>query len=134
MCQGLAVRFLRNGTIVLEKDMAFTLSDKSRVIVGRGYESDGATIPRLFWRVAGHPLQMPLLPCAVLHDALYESELLTRYKCDREFLHCMESVGIGEAKRRYIYLAVRLFGWLEWNKNTTDSVAEKRTLYVWKEG
>ena len=41
------------------------------VVIRRGFHTDGASIPRLAWRVIGHPFAKDILPHALAHDALY---------------------------------------------------------------
>ena len=41
------------------------------VTVPAGTTTDGASIPRMLWRVCGHPLEAPRVYAALLHDWLY---------------------------------------------------------------
>ena len=92
------------------------------------FMTDGATIPRLAWHIIGHPLQLPLLSAAILHDAEYCAELHPRATCDRRFLLAMQLLGIPWLKRNTIYAAVRSFGFLLWNRHTPAFIATARTL------
>jgi hypothetical protein len=95
-----------------------------------GYTTDGASIPRFFWRLFGHPLQMPLLIAALPHDGLYSGELCTRAEADAAFLAIMKKIGIGLVKRNAIYAAVRSGGWTVWNRHTVKSIAKSRAKCV----
>lgn len=54
---------------VLDQTYTFRVNNRiNTVVIPRGFEWDGASIPRLFWRVAGHPMQYDTLPGALLHD------------------------------------------------------------------
>ena len=50
-----------------------------RIRVRNGFVYDGASIPRLLWRLCGHPLEAPRIAAALAHDWLYSSHV-----CDRE--------------------------------------------------
>lgn len=103
---------------------------KFRLIFSPGYRTDGASIPRAFWRLIGHPMQMPLLIPALVHDGLYSGELCTRAEADTAFLDLMKKVGILWAKRNAVYPAVRVGGWNVWRKHTAKSIAKSRALCV----
>jgi len=103
---------------------------KYRVIIHPGYKTDGASIPRAFWRVIGHPMMMPLLIAALVHDGLYSGELCTRSEADEVFLALMQKIGISWAKRNTVWLAVRSAGWAVWGKHTKASILKSRTLCV----
>lgn len=110
----------------VEEDYSILLSRGRKLLIKKGFRMDGASIPRMFWRVVGHPFQLPLLPCALAHDGLYAAELLPRGECDWEFLSLQELAGIGWAKRNTIYSAVRAGGVFVWGKHTPASISEAR--------
>lgn len=117
--QGLPVLFLLRdgGTVVMIlRDIAYTTAELGPVVVPRGFESDGCSMPRLFWRLLGHPFDMMYLREAVLHDWLYRSQPCDRKTADRIFRAAL--VGrIGPIRRRAIYWGLRLGGWLAWRGN-----------------
>ena len=96
------------------------------VLIDRGFATDGASIPRIAWRLIGHPWSKDLLPHALAHDALYAGELLDRKACDRWFLDSMTLAGVGLVKRNAIYAAVRVGGGCVWSKHTAEGVAAAR--------
>ena len=53
---------------------------------------------------------------AVVHDYLYFSKLRTRQEADKIFLEAMECLDVPLWKRRVMYRAVRMFGWIPWGK------------------
>lgn len=53
---------------------------------------------------------------AVIHDYLYHSGEVSRKSADDLFLLDMKKERIGWLYRHLIYLAVRTFGWLAWNR------------------
>lgn len=105
------------------------LIDKKRTLVEHGLITDGASIPRWAWCVIGHPMQIPLLAAAVLHDAEYMAELYPRKVCDKRFLVAMKQLKISRWKRNVIYFAVRIGGGFVWNKHIdADTERAKRMV------
>ena len=78
-----------------------------------GFETDFASVPRLFWRVV--PPWGRYSPAAVVHDYLYHTGKVSRLAADRLFLELMAALGVPLWKRQIMYWAVRLGGWLAWN-------------------
>lgn len=44
---------------------------KIEILIPRGFIFDGASIPRFFWRIVGHPFHPKRLIAALIHDALF---------------------------------------------------------------
>lgn len=97
------------------------------VLVKPGFRTDGASIPRLLWRVFGSPYDPDIFAAAIAHDALYRGEIMPRKDADRAFLRMMEESGVPERKRRLIYRGVRWFGWITWLSHTPTTVSEARS-------
>ena len=74
---------------VLQKDMAYYTS-KGQILVPKGFESDGCSMPRFFWRVFGHPFDMQYLREAILHDYLYKTQIFDRKTADLIFREEMQ--------------------------------------------
>ena len=91
--QGLPVIFYKRkdgeSVAVLQKDMAYYTS-KGQILVPKGFESDGCSMPRFFWRVFGHPFDMQYLREAILHDYLYKEQQLDRKTADLIFREEMQ--------------------------------------------
>ena len=105
------------------------LTTGQRVVLRKGFATDGASIPQAFWTVIGHPMQAPLLGPALCHDALYAGELVPDHStADWMFLEWMQMAGIGWVKRNLVYSAVRTWGWTVWNKHTPASIAASRNM------
>lgn len=97
------------------------------VHVAPGFRTDGASIPRLLWRVLGSPYDPDVIAAAIGHDAMYRGEIVPRKDADAAFLALMAENGVPRRKRRLLWLGVRIFGWLTtWRKHTPDGVAEAR--------
>ena len=82
--------------------------------VAKGYISDGATIPRAFWGIVGHPMD-DYAAAAFLHDMFYSTGIVTKAKADNLFLEAMGVLGVAWWKRKAMYWAVRLFAGSVWN-------------------
>ena len=92
-----------------------------------GFATDGGSIPRAAWRIAGHPFQLPCLAYFLAHDADYAGELRGREECDRRLLEGMRLDGtVPAAKRLLIHRAVRRGGWAPWARHTPEGIAEAR--------
>ena len=83
----------------------------------RGFETDFASVPRLFWRIV--PPWGRYSPAAVIHDYLYCTGMVSRPMADRAFLSIMERLGVAPWKRLTMYWAVRLFGRPAWERCRT---------------
>jgi hypothetical protein len=81
-----------------------------------GFESDGASLPRRFWRIIGHPFDMNYLREAIGHDYLYRRQRLPRKIADAIFDELLRG-RIAAWRRWGIYHGLRLFGWIAWRKN-----------------
>jgi len=92
-----------------------------------GLESDGASVPQIFWTLFP-PFAGKYLEAAVLHDGLYMSEAFERDVCDTYFLTAMKQLGVSAWKRYTMFYAVRGFGWTVWNRHTRSSVEAARKL------
>lgn len=103
-------------------------SDKLECPIGMW--TDGASIPRFFWRLIGHPMSPEYVDAAVIHDAgylgvltwwrlngeLWLEENYTREEVDTLFLELLKCLGVSWWRRRAMYLAVRTFGGSGWTE------------------
>lgn len=104
-------------------DYEAILSDNKKLTIKSGYIYDGASIPRILWSLIGSPFQFSY---AIVHDALYQSELLTRSESDSIFIEILKLKGVGFLKRNSMYIGLRLGGWVTWNSHTQESIKEAR--------
>ena len=93
-------------------------------IVG-GFSYDGASVPRLA-RVVLHPQEAPAF--ALVHDALYSSELLPRHLCDEIGVEIAKLDGCSAFQRVLIYNAVRIGGYFVWSNHRPFAVRRARKL------
>lgn len=108
---------------VVKKDFNFFLDAEQnrRVVIPRGYLTDGASVPRPFWSFV--PPWGQYGQAAVMHDWLCEylrvwdtKEAkwikITREECDNIFNDAMRSLGVSNTTRRIMYGAVKAYSHL----------------------
>jgi hypothetical protein len=123
--------------VMLLEDVIYVLPDDRRLLIKKGFIFDGASIPRFFWRVVGHPLDPEFIRAALLHDGLYASELEEQEECDLLFEEFMEDYDdISWAKRTAMYQAVHWFGGNVWKEHSQESVlnARKYVMFINERG
>lgn len=95
-------------------------------MIHKGFEFDGASIPRVFWRIIGHPYSSDYVCAGLAHDWLYAAEVLGREINDDAFLYGLKECGVSWARRNAMYMAVNLFGWTAYMRHTKKSVKDAR--------
>lgn len=75
-----------------------------------GLITDGASIPRLLWGVAGSPFDGPYRRAAVLHDAACGARIDSPRDVNRMFYEAMLEEGVDADAALRFYTAVRVFG------------------------
>lgn len=99
------------------------------VVVPKGFVTDFASIPRVFWSTLRPDGEYAY--AAIIHDYLYWVQAESREDADLVFKLGMENLGVGAAKISLIYNAVRIFGSLSWDENERlKRKGEKRILRV----
>lgn len=80
--------------------------------VPNGTRTDGASIPRMLWRVCGHPLQSPRVYAALVHDWLYSADGpgVTRAEADSVYRELLIRFGWGKTRAWVEWAALRVFG------------------------
>lgn len=91
-----------------------------------GFVTDFASVPRLFWRIV--PPWGAYSPAAVVHDYLYQNHLVSREEADRIFLELMTVLGVLPWKRKTMYWAVRIGGWVAWNASQEADTAKQNPM------
>lgn len=86
------------------------------ITVPVGFETDFASTPVFAWII--FPPWGRYSKAAVIHDYLYQTRKRTRKEADTIFREAMCVLGVPVWQRTIMYLAVRWFGWLAWNKFT----------------
>lgn len=110
-----------------------SLNKNFNFVVPSGLIVDGASIPRIFWRVIGHPLSSRYWVAFVVHDYLYgfsdisEDELdMTRKQVDLLFYDMLRAEGVGWWKGKTMLKAVRSAGWAAFRKSPNKFITEGR--------
>jgi hypothetical protein len=81
-----------------------------------GFDTDFASVPRIFWAFISPTDEFIRIP-ALIHDYLYRNKIYTREEDDAIFLEKMLSFDKNVVIKAYLaYLAVRLFGWVNYKK------------------
>jgi len=111
------------GEIMLLKDVRINLPGKGLLRIKSGFRFDGASIPRLLWSTTYHPFHHRVIVAALVHDALYASEMWERAEADNIFLLLLQKWGVPYYDRYKMYWAVRAFGGSVWKEHTPESVA-----------
>lgn len=116
----LIVEILPSGIIVkLFKN--FVVKSLGYIIdVPKGFKTDFASVPRLFWRRL--PKWGKYSYAAVVHDYLYYSHIVSRKKADLIFKDLMLRNGVSKIKANIMYLAVRIGGKKGWNKKWINNL------------
>lgn len=105
-----------NGFSVLVKNKE--TNEDFHIKIPKNYTWDGATIPRVFWRVIGANTDNSFLIASCVHDVLCENHELVN--CDRNFASTifkslLLASGVSKIKAQTMYLAVdnfqRFCGW-----------------------
>ena len=112
----------------LKDDYRIYLPTANRGIeVDAGVYTDGASIPRLFWVIVGHPFEPDVIAAAFVHDMVYCAELFPRAVCDAIFRDLLLRT-VSKTKAFTMFWAVRAFGWTVWRKHTVAGVIEARLM------
>ncbi|MBC8373993.1 MAG: DUF1353 domain-containing protein [Planctomycetes bacterium] len=108
----------------LAYDFVVRIGDGTTLTAPAGTATDGASIPRFFWRIIGPPMTGRYRQAAVIHDAGYTADLqwhiddapiaYDRKAIDALFLRLMKALGVSWWRRRLMHLAVRWFGAKHW--------------------
>jgi Protein of unknown function (DUF1353) len=95
----------------------------------KGGTTDGLSTPKIVRILPGYDSTGDDWLSGVLHDSAYRNQLeeewggewwlakLSRYSCDELLLQAMTFQGVGWWRRHIIYLALRLFGWIDFTKD-----------------
>ena len=118
---------IRNWEVL--EDWNYTLPDKTKIYIPKGFVFDGASIPRIFWGILS-PVGLLLTP-GLIHDYAYKFNQLLCYDengnksiyknkagrayWDRLFRKVAIEVNGFKLINSIAWLALVLFGWIAWN-------------------
>lgn len=115
----------RSGSTVVLHDWEYVKVDDYRLTVPAGFETDGASVPRIFFPlISAWDLSFS---APIVHDYLYRTQgrpltvypsarAFTRRETDRIFRYLQEDEGVWWWRRWSSWFAVRLFGFLAWHR------------------
>ena len=91
-----------------------------------GFESDGASVPRFFWRIVCPPTDPQAVRAGVAHDYIYRTqpEGWTRAEADKMFYDLLVEDGMYRCRARLAYLGVRIGGGFTWDESRKRLEAE----------
>ena len=105
---------------VLDAPLRYSDSQLGEITALPGYPTDGASIPRWLWPLAGPPLRdQRTARAAVIHDLLYDTaglHALSRKAVDTLFARALLAAGVHPIKAALYYTGVRLGGWIGWRR------------------
>lgn len=123
---------------IVKEDVFILLEDVTVEVLGynikvkKGFDFDGASIPQALWSVYGNPLTGRYRIAALVHDALYASQVLEKSICDNIFLELMKTHEVGYIKRYSMYNAVKVFGFKAWKSSQDELEKYKEFINVKK--
>jgi hypothetical protein len=84
------------------------LDDCPNIIICKGFESDGASVPRIFWSF--FPPSGQHLGAAIVHDWLCVTKICTSRQAADIFAEAMRDLGVPAIIRCMMYAGVRIGG------------------------
>ena len=86
------------------------------LVIPAGFKSDGASVPRFFWRSVFPPGDSKALRAAIAHDFIYRNCPFgwTRAEADQLFYDVLRTDGVPFINAKSAYYGVRLFGKKSW--------------------
>lgn len=109
----LELEIVDENVFILSKDKTVESLGYS-VTVKKGFDFDGASIPKWLWSIYGSPLNGNYVVASLIHDGLYASQKVSKSVSDKIFLDVMKQLNVGYIKRTSMYLAVKMFGGKDW--------------------
>ena len=123
----LKVNIVDENVFILFEDVAVESLGYS-IIIKKGFDFDGASIPKWLWSIYGSPLNGNYVVASLIHDGLYASQKVSKRISDKIFLDIMKQSNVGYVKRTSMYLAVTLFGSKDWKE--ASKYKDEYTNYV----
>ena len=103
--------------------------------IKKGFDYDGASIPRAAWTLIGHPLRLDYLMQALWHDMAYSSHMVSNKEADDTFLALLACTGDNSwARRNAMWTAVRGVGWTVYPKAEAELCKYREFYDVYTRG
>lgn len=100
--------------LIVEEPIVFKYVGKIET-VPVGFRSDGASVPRFFWRILSPEIDPQTMIPSVVHDYLYAYKLRTRKDADKWYYDALRANGYPWLKAQATYWGLRAFGWSHWD-------------------
>ena len=115
-------------------DLVYEAADGTRYVVETGFESDGASVPRILWALYP-PFGEVYEPATWLHDKLYrdaeEFPGMTRELADALLEEASLACGFRVSGRNVMHFGVRAGGRRTWNRHRAEAEArEAEAMFV----
>ena len=123
----LKVNIIKNDVFILLEDVVVE-SLGYKITVKKGFDFDGASIPKWLWSIYGSPLNGNYVVASLIHDGLYASQKVSKKVSDKIFLDIMKQSNVGYIKRTSMYLAVKIFGGKDWKE--ANEYKDEYTKYI----
>lgn len=94
----------------LLEDFSYVDPKGKRWIAKKGYITDGASIPKVFWSFVGGPFDGQYRNAAVIHDQYCDFKTEPSTDVHRIFYYANRASGVSELKSKILYAAVRIGG------------------------
>ncbi len=110
--------FAENGVTKLRtlKPIGFTGNDGKWHTIPAGYVSDGASVPRFFWRILSPAIDARTLMPSIIHDYEYEHGIGTRAGADADYRRRLQDNDYGIIKSSLTWIGVRIGGGRHWKE------------------
>jgi len=114
--------FIENRIVRLTKDFRIKVSAfgvEYKFDISEYFETDGASIPNIFWGFPFFftPFEGETLAAAVVHDFIYDTEILPKRVADRIFFNLLRRYKVNIVKAVLYYAAVTIGG--KYDKHTS---------------
>ena len=102
--------------ILKEPDGLLVQWNGKKIVVPKNFESDGASVPRFFWRWVFPPNDERALKAAIAHDFIYRNHPAgwTKSEADKMFYDLLIAEGMPKRYARRAYYGVKFFGGSAW--------------------
>lgn len=99
---------------ILDRDITVELSDNTIVVLRKGWEYDGASVPYIFqWAFPKFGIYSYN---SLIHDICYFNHIKSRKFADKQHFIFGKAIGVKKLDNNIRYVFLRLFGWIYWYK------------------
>jgi hypothetical protein len=105
------VRWCKDGrNMELLKDFSYIDPVGKKWTATKGYKTDGASIPQVFWSIVGGPFEGPYREAAVIHDMYCDIKTEPWVDVHRIFYYANRAAGVPDTKAKLLYTGVMIGG------------------------